>query len=57
MENKESLILNNTSIEKIEKQINIGNKILETLNQSFVLLTSKDYTFQLKTLNDYKKRL
>lgn len=55
MESNKSLIISNTSIEKIEKQINIGNKILELVNQSFVLLTSKDYTFQIITLNDYKK--
>lgn len=55
MESNKSLILNNTSIEKIEKQINIGNKILELVNQSFVLLTNKDYAFQIITLNDYKK--
>jgi len=55
MESNKSLILSNTSIEKIEKQINIGNKILELVNQSLVLLTNKDYTFQIITLNDYKK--
>ena len=57
MENNKSLILTNTSIEKIEKQISIGNKILELANQSFVLLISKDYLFQIITLNDYKKTI
>lgn len=54
MENNKSLIITNFSIEKIEKQINIGNRILELVNQSFVLLISKDCVFQIITLNDYK---
>lgn len=57
MENNKSLILTNTSIEKIEKQISIGDKILELVNQSFVMLTSKDFTFQIITLNDYIKKI
>jgi DNA gyrase subunit A len=55
MENIKSLILSNTSIENIEKQINIGNKILELENQSFVLLINKDYIFKIISLNEYKE--
>ena len=55
MENNKSLILTNTSIEKIEKQISIGNKILELANQNFVLLVNEDYLFQILTISEYKK--
>lgn len=55
MENNKSLILTNNSIEKIEKQISIGNKILELANQFFVLQISKDCFFQIISLDDYKK--
>ena len=57
MKKNKSLILTNTSIEKIEKQISIGNKILESVNQSFILIISKDYLFQIITLDDYKKTI
>lgn len=57
MENTKSLILTNTSIETIEKQISIGDKILELVNQSFVMLTSKDFTFQIITISDYIKKI
>lgn len=50
-----SLTIGNTSFEKIEKQVFIGNKILEFANQSFVILTYNNYAFQVVTLNDYKK--
>ncbi|RTZ07943.1 hypothetical protein EKL98_01080 [Flavobacterium bomense] len=53
-ENNKSLISANNSLAKIEKQIAIGDKILEKANQSFILLISKDFLFQIISLNDYK---
>ncbi|WP_035668883.1 hypothetical protein [Flavobacterium sp. 83] len=53
-ENNKSLISVNNSLAKIEKQIAIGEKILEIANQSFLLLISRDFHFQTMSIEDYK---
>jgi DNA gyrase/topoisomerase IV subunit A len=53
-ENNKSLTPVNHSLAKIEKQIAIGEKILEIENQSFILLISRDFYFQIISIEDYK---
>ena len=57
MENNKSLIHLDTSIAKIDKQIKIGDKLLELIDQSFVILISKSYSFQLMNINEYENLL